>query len=110
MRENDELDVEVYPKIKNDMQKLVKKPIEPKPFPAKHDEIRYPEPAKKVGNPLYMTSNMGYGQFKPSQVDMPTKYFPRPPEFQSTFLGGQYVEGSLITVPTPHRVHASLDS
>ena len=109
MRENGELDVEIYPKIKQDMAKLVKKPVEPKEFPAKADEIKYPEPALKIGNPLYQTSNMAYGQFQPSKVDMPTKYYPRPPEFQSTFLGGQYVEGSLITVPTPSRIHASFD-
>ena len=53
MRETGDLDVEVYPKIKTDMQKLVKKNVEPKEFPAKQEEIKYPEPALKVGNPLY---------------------------------------------------------
>ena len=109
MRDKGELDVTIYDKIKTDMQKLVKKPVEAKTFPAQAEEIKYPEPALKIGNPLYQTSNMGYGQFRPSKVDMPTKYYPRPPEFQATFHGGQYVEGSLITVPTPSRVHKSLD-
>ena len=88
MRNNGELDVTIYDKIKNDMEKLVKKNVEPKEFPANAEEMKYPEPALKVGNPLYQTSNMQYGAFKPSQVDMPTKYYPRPPEFQATFLGG----------------------
>ena len=33
----------------------------PKPFPANVDEIKYPEHALKIGNPLFMTSNMTYG-------------------------------------------------
>jgi len=37
-----------------------------------------------------MTGNMTYGNQLPSQMDMPTKYFPRPVAFTDTFLGGQF--------------------
>ena len=53
MRENGELDVTVYSKIKEDMGQIKKNEIQPKPFPAKQEDIKYPEPALKIGNPLY---------------------------------------------------------
>ena len=53
MRENGELDVECYAKIKADMGKLVKKPMEAIEFPVKSEDIKYPEHSMKVGNPLY---------------------------------------------------------
>ena len=61
MREAGELDVTCYEKIKADMEKLVKPHAYPKDFPSKADEMKYPENALKVGNPLYQTSNMSYG-------------------------------------------------
>ena len=109
MRENGELDVENYEKIKADMAKLVKPHARPEPFPTQADQMKYPGNALKIGNPLYMTSNMSYGSNKPSQVDLPAKYYPRPGGFTASFVGGQYVEGSLITVQTPSKVHNSLD-
>ena len=98
MREQGELDVTVYGKIKENMGQIKKNEIEPKQFPAKQEEIRYPEPALKIGNPLYQTSNMMYGSQVPSKMDMPTKFFPRPPEFTAEFLGGQFINNGLITV------------
>ena len=80
------------------MGQIKKNEIEPKQFPAKQEEIRYPEPALKIGNPLYQTSNMMYGSQVPSKMDMPTKFFPRPPEFTAEFLGGQFINNGLITV------------
>ena len=109
MRENGELDTVVWSKIKEDMGSIKKNEVQPKEFPAKQEEIKYPEHALKIGNPLYNTSNMSYGAFVPSKMDMPTKFFPRPPEFTATFLAGKYVDNGLITVQTPSRVHASLD-
>ena len=53
MRENGELDVTIYKKIKEDMAQIKKNEIQPKSFPAKQEDIKYPEPALKVGNPLY---------------------------------------------------------
>ena len=66
MRENGELDVTIYGRIKSDMGQIKKNEMRPKPFPAKQEQIRYPASALKVGNPLYNTSSMGYGAFKPT--------------------------------------------
>ncbi len=70
--------------------------------------MKYPESAIKVGNPLYATSAMSYGN-QPKPQDAPNKYYPRPEAFTSTFLGGQFSDTGLNTKMTPHRVHASKD-
>ena len=56
MRENGELDTQVYGRVKADMAQLKKQDVIPKPFPAKAEEIKYPEQALKK-NLLYQTSN-----------------------------------------------------
>ena len=109
MRENGELDTQIYDKIKAQKQLIKKNEAEPRPFPARHEDIKYPEHALKVGNPLYQTSNMQYGAKKPSQTEMPTKFYPRPEKFTNTFLGGQFVNQGLNTSATPSRVHATHD-
>ena len=43
MRENGELDTHIYPQIKHDMAQIKKQEVYPKQFPAKADEIKYPE-------------------------------------------------------------------
>ena len=106
MREQGELDVTVYPKIKENATMLKKNEIEPKQFPAKQEDIKYPEHALKLGNPLYQTSSMTYGAILPSQTDMPTKFFPRTPNFTNEFTGGNFVNNGLITQQKPHRVRA----
>ena len=88
MRETGQLDTQVWSRIKSDMGSVKKNEIVPREFPAKQEDIKYPEPALKIGNPLYYTGNMTYGSQLPSQMDMPTKYFPRPEAFTNTFLGG----------------------
>ena len=57
MRENGELDYQIYPKIKENMAQLKKQEVYPKQFPANADEIKYPEHALKK-NLLYQTSSM----------------------------------------------------
>ena len=109
MRERGELDTQTYERVKSDMNSIKKNEIVPRPFPTRQEDIKYPENALKIGNPLYQTSNMTYGNKLPSLMDMPTKYFPRPEAFTSTFLGGQYQNTGLTTVPTPSRVHVSND-
>ena len=49
---------------------------------------------------------MTYGAILPSQTDMPTKFFPRPPNFTNEFTGGNFVNNGLITQQKPHRVRA----
>ena len=88
MREKGEIDTLTYGRIKNDMGAVKKQDVVPRAFPAKAEELSKPENALKVGNPLYTTSSMNYGQAAPAQQDMPNKYFPRPEAFTSTFLGG----------------------
>ena len=86
-----------------------KQDVIPKPFPVAVDKIKYPEHALKVGNLLYVTSNMSYGGQQPSTADLPAKYFPRPEAFTDQFLGGQFKDTGLNTTATPSRVHATLD-
>ena len=109
MREKGELDTMVYEKIKKDMGDVKKQDVVPRAFPSPAEDMRYPEQALKVGNPLYATSSMQYGGAKPATADTPNKFFPRPEAFTSTFLGGQFQDTGLNTTKTPHRVHASKD-
>ena len=53
MRENGELDVMVYNKIKTDMGAVKKQDVVPRAYPSNPDEMKYPESSLKVGNPLY---------------------------------------------------------
>ena len=91
------------------MGAIKKQDVVPRQFPADANQIKYPESALKVGNPLYATSSMGYGSNKPKVQDQPVKFFPRPEAFTSTFLGGQFSDTGLNTNMTPHRVHATKD-
>ena len=103
MREQGELDTQVYGKIKTDMTAVKKQDVVPRAFPAKAEEIKQPTHALKVGNALYTTSAMGYGQKVPASQDLPNKYFPRPEAFTSTFLGGQFNDTGLNTASTKSR-------
>ena len=109
MRANGELDTQVYAKIEHDKTVIKKSEAEPRNFPARVEDIKYPESSLNVGNPLYTTSSMSYGGKLPKQMDMPTKFYPRPEKFTNTFLGGQFIDTGLNTVPTPSRVHAVHD-
>jgi len=48
------------------MEKINKNEVVPNIFPTKQEDIKYPEHALKIGNPLYVTSNMSYGSKVPS--------------------------------------------
>ena len=52
---------------------------------------------------------MGYGEARPAAADIPTKYYPRPEAFTSTFLGGQFHDTGLNTVSTKSRLPAYAD-
>ncbi len=118
MRENGELDTQIYDKIKSDMAQIKRDGIQPRSFPAQADQIKYPDQGLNVGSLLYRTSNMSYGNTKPSQQDLPSneieysnlynfiaKYYPRPENFTNTFLGGNFTDTGLNTFKTPSRVH-----
>ena len=61
MREKGEVDTQIYGKIKHDMSQVKKVDVAPRQFPAQAAELTRPENALKVGNPLYTTSSMNYG-------------------------------------------------
>ena len=109
MREAGELDVMVYEKIKKDMGSIRKEAVLPRSFPATAEQVKYPDHGLNIGSLLYRTSNMQYGSTKPSQQDLPTKYFPRPEAFTNHFLGGQFSDTGLNTFKTPSRVHTTYD-
>ena len=109
MRENGELDVTIYDKVKATMEAIKKESVGPRQFPATADQIKYPEHGLNVGSLLYRTSNMSYGSTKPSQQDLPTKYNPRPECFTNQFLGGNFNDTGLNTFKTPSRVHTTYD-
>ena len=96
MRENGELDTQVYGRIKYDNAQIKREDVIPRPFPAKAENIKYPEQALKK-NLLYQTSNQSYGSKIPQTEDLPTKYFPRPESFTGTFNGGNFIDTGLNT-------------
>ena len=56
MRENGELDTQIYGRVKADMSQMKKADVAPRPFPSNADEIKYPEQALKK-NLLYQTTS-----------------------------------------------------
>ena len=108
MREKGELDPQVYGTIKENMNSVKMNAVVPRQFPSDAEQMSYPEHSLKSKNALYETSSMTYGN-KPSRQDQPTKYFPRPEAFTSTFLGGQFQDTGLNTNKTPSRVHSHYD-
>lgn len=52
---------------------------------------------------------MNYGNNLPQAMDMPTKYYPRPEPFTSTFLGGQFSDTGLNTTKTKSRLPTNVD-
>ncbi|CAI2381978.1 unnamed protein product [Moneuplotes crassus] len=110
MREQGALDTEIYSRIKKDKAAIKKQDIIPKSFPSKAEGLKYPEHAMKKTNPLYQTSNNSYGTKKPSELDLPKKYFPKDNKFTGMFLGGNFSDTGLNTFKTPSRVHKNYDA
>lgn len=73
MRENGELDTQIYEKVKKDMATVKKESAAPRDFPSLASQIKYPDQGINVGSLLYRTTNMTYGNAKPSQQDLPSK-------------------------------------
>ena len=96
MRENGELDTQIYQKIKTDMNSVKMQDVIPKEHPSQTAEMKYPDHALNLGSLLYRTQNMNYGSSVPNKQDLPCnfvqifnfyleKYFPRPVSFTKTF-------------------------
>ena len=109
LREKGEVDTQIYGKIKADMSAIKKQDVVPRAFPAASCTQTRPEHALKVGNPLYTTSQMSYGNEQPQAMDMPTKSYPRPEAFTNTFLGGQFSDTGLNTTKTKSRLPSNVD-
>ena len=109
MREQGELDTQIYQRIQEDKAAVKKQDVKPRQFPAAAEALTRPENALKVGNPLYTTSSMNYGVTQPAQADMPNKYYPRPEAFTSTFLGGQFSDTGLNCAATKSRLPGNWD-
>ena len=69
MREEGQLDGQIYGKIKNNQNAVKREDVVPRAFPSKAEEMKHPPNALKTGNALYATSNMGYGGLVPKSQD-----------------------------------------
>ena len=77
----------------------------------KAEEMVYPESGLQgTQNPMYMTRNREYGRVKPSQQDLPSKYFPITNKFTDSFVAERIPDTGLNTFLTPSRVHHLFDS
>ena len=103
-RERGEIDTQVYGRVKEIKASINKNKVESRQFPTRAEDIKQPGHGLKLGNPLYTTSNMNYGEAKPAAQDMPDKYFPRPEAFTTTFLGGQFSDTGLNTTMAKSKV------
>ena len=61
MREEGQLDAQIYQKIKANQNAVKREDVVPRPFPSKAEEMKNQPNALKIGNALYTTSSMGYG-------------------------------------------------
>ena len=61
MREEKQLDTQIYDKIKANQNAVKREDVVPRAFPSKAEEMKNPPNSMKIGNALYATSNMGYG-------------------------------------------------
>ena len=69
MRENGELDAQIYGKIKANQAAVKREDVAPRAFPSKAEEMKNPPNALKIGNELYKTSAMNYGGAQPKAQD-----------------------------------------
>jgi hypothetical protein len=80
-------------------------------YPSKAASMHYPQPSLKGhDSPIYQTANMEYGKEKPTQYELPPKYFPISDKFSTAFSAGRVPDTTLNTFPTPSRVHRLFDS
>jgi len=83
--------------------------IRSKQFPWAPEQYQYPEPALKVDNPLYATSNLNYGKIKPTNYELNERWHPRNNGFTDALRGTNYKNNSLRTEVTRNPVNDILD-
>ena len=65
----------------NEKYKYDKNAIISKPFPFKASQFKYPNDGQEKPKSLYITTNDTYGKIKPSDLELPEKYFPKNTNF-----------------------------
>jgi hypothetical protein len=90
--------------IDREKYKLDRNAIMPKKFPSKVENIKYPGSALNTGNALYRTTNRDYGSKPPTNLEIPSKYFPKDATF-TKFFPGSYKFNGLNTAKTFSKVH-----
>jgi hypothetical protein len=77
-----------------------------KSFPVKEGEYKYPgRGLDKVPNPKYKTQSMMYGSLMPTNMEIPSKYYPTDNSFTDRFIGGMYSYGGLNTAYSYSKSH-----
>ena len=94
--------------IEREKYKFDRNVVVPKKFPVQAEQIHYPGLSQNTGSVLYRTSNRDYGSKPPSQLEIPTKYFPRSAEFTKQYPGNYKFNG-LNTAKTTSKVHGAFD-
>lgn len=92
------------------IDKVLSADVQPKRFPAKTEDYRYPENVKHgAENPLYATTAQAYGSQVPMEHQAPDRYFPSTNKFTKLFVDTKPRYTGLNTRPTPSQVHPMLD-
>lgn len=94
--------------IEREKYKFDRNVVVPKKFPHDATDFKYPEHGLQTGNVLYRTSNRDYGSKLPSDIEVPTRYYPRDCNYTKAFPGNYNFNG-LNTNITFSKVHRQLD-
>lgn len=62
-----------------------------------------------LGSPVYETTNMQYGELKPTNFELIEKYYPRNNQFSYQFTPGMYKFDGLNTSINFSKTHKALD-
>lgn len=94
----------------NEKYKYDKNAIISKKFPFEASQFRYPNDGQEKPKSLYITTNDTYGKVKPTDLELPEKYFPKNTKFTTSNTFNMYRNNSLNCSSSRSKVHASLDS
>jgi hypothetical protein len=89
-------------------QKIDRNVFPPKKFPVKAEAYQYPPSGIKIGNPIYMTANREYGLLKPTEAEVPGRFYPRDAAYTREFPSNYKFNG-LTTAVNFSKVHKAYD-
>ena len=96
--------------LRTDLEKkLYKNVVPPKPFSVVAKNLVYPTPTHFKANQFYKASSMEYGSNKPTDFEIPPKYYPRVTKFTVGFCGGMFKNNSLQTIKPISRICGEFD-